>query len=352
MQSGISASAELHDAFNSFTLTPSHFCLPVIISNESLVPLEPIPFPTSSSDNASQFFSSLPLLALHVQPKTPIYLIFRRTSGSSTLIAATYIPSASPVRAKTLYASSRATLTRELGSEKFVDSIFATDAEEILDEASWKERDADRNAAIGGVGEDGKAEARRNRLMGREERELDEVRKLEEQERSMGARRRDVGIGGTIGRENGNGELRINVGEGVKEALQRERASGTVIRLTIDVPTETLTLISAESNVEPALLASFISSSKAQYTFYNHPNPDAVIFIYTCPSGSQIKERLLHASSRNDVVRLAGLQGVDVAHKIEASEPEEITLASLSELVNPRKDTGPKAFARPRRPGR
>lgn len=270
------------------------------------------------------------------------------------------------MRAKTLFASTRATLVRELGSEKFTSTIFAADAEEVLDTAVWKERDADRNAATGGVAEDGEAESRRHDLMGKEERELNEVRKQEEQERSM-TRRRDVGIGGTIGRGNGNGEseLHIGIGDGVKEALQQERASGSVIRLvscfpfllpnslygllwalgscyqflgieiwrardlfyytnlllcyniqTIDVPTETLALISTESDVEPNSLASLISDSKAQYTFYNYPDPKAVIFIYTCPSGSIIKERLLHASSRNDVVKLAGLQGVEVAHKV------------------------------------
>ncbi|PGH35557.1 PTK9 protein tyrosine kinase 9 [[Emmonsia] crescens] len=346
-------SSELQDAFNAFVSIPSHFCLPVTISSERLVPLESIPFPSSSADDDTKFFNSLPLLAPHTQPKTPIYLILRRTSGSNALIAVTYIPSTSPVRAKTLFASTRATLVRELGSEKFTSTIFAADAEEVLDTAVWKERDADRNAATGGVAEDGEAESRRHDLMGKEERELNEVRKQEEQERSM-TRRRDVGIGGTIGRGNGNGEseLHIGIGDGVKEALQQERASGSVIRLTIDVPTETLALISTESDVEPNSLASLISDSKAQYTFYNYPDPKAVIFIYTCPSGSIIKERLLHASSRNDVVKLAGLQGVEVAHKIEASEPTDITPRSLAELVNPRKDEVRKAFARPRRPGR
>ncbi|OJD23950.1 hypothetical protein ACJ73_04690 [Blastomyces percursus] len=353
MQSGISVSPELHDAFNAFVSTHSHFCLPVTISSERLIPLEPIPFPLSSADDDTKFNNSLTLLAPHTQPKTPIYLILRRNTGSNALIALTYIPSTSPVRAKTLFASTRATLVRELGSEKFASTIFAADAEEVLDAAVWKERDADRNAATGGAADDSKAESRREDLMGKKERELNEVRRQEEEARSM-SRRRDVGIGGTIGRgnEDGESELHIGIGDGVKEAFQQVRESGSVIRLTIDVPTETLTLISTESNVEPDSISNLISDSKAQYTFYYYPDPKAVIFIYTCPSGSIIKERLLHASSRNDVVKLAVLQGVEVAHKIEASGPTDITPGSLGEQVNPRKDEGRKAFARPRRPGR
>ncbi|KAL2385070.1 hypothetical protein RJZ90_001533 [Blastomyces dermatitidis] len=366
MQSGISVSPELHDAFNAFVSTPSHFCLPVTISSERLTPLEPIAFPLSSADDDTKFSNSLPLLAPHTQPKTPIYLILRRNAGSNALIALTYIPSTSPVRAKTLFASTRATLVRELGSEKFASTIFAADAEEVLDAAVWKERDADRNAATGGAADDNEAESRREDLMGKKERELNEVRRQEEQARSM--TRRDVGIGGTIGRGNGNGEseLHIGIGNGVKEAFQQVRESGSVIRLTIDVPTETLTLISTESNVEPDSISNLISDSKAQYTFYYYPDPKAVIFIYTCPSGSVIKERLLHASSRNDVVKLAVLQGVEVAHKvpmihvknnegvtfIEASEPTDITPGSLAEQVNPRKEEVRQTFARPKRPGR
>ena len=51
----------------------------------------------------------------------------------------TYIPSSAPVRAKTLFASTRATLIRELGRERFEDrSHFVTEAREVL-EGGWDE---------------------------------------------------------------------------------------------------------------------------------------------------------------------------------------------------------------------
>lgn len=55
-------------------------------------------------------------------------------------MAITYIPDAAPVREKMLYASTRHALTRELGTEKFRESIFVTTKEELLP-AGWEKHD-------------------------------------------------------------------------------------------------------------------------------------------------------------------------------------------------------------------
>jgi len=46
-------------------------------------------------------------------------------------VAATYVPDAAPVRQKMLFASTRLTLVRELGSEHFRETIFATTPGEL-----------------------------------------------------------------------------------------------------------------------------------------------------------------------------------------------------------------------------
>ncbi|KAI1918281.1 hypothetical protein LOZ39_002433 [Ophidiomyces ophidiicola] len=366
MQSGISASSDLHDAFASFLSTPSLFSLPITIENEQLVPLQPIPFSsiTDGAANLECFYSSLPSLKDVIQPKTPLYILLRRfppeDSAESQLIALTYIPSNSPVRAKTLFASTRATVVRELGSEKFCDTVFAADEEEVLSESVWREREADKNAARGGSGNGtgegaDDAERRRQAVMGEQERELDALRQAENEARSM-SRRRDIGIGGTVGTD-GPADIKgiaFPVGEGVKEALQGlQNNEGEAVLLGIDIPTETLTLVSIESNVTPGSLAGCIPSSKPQYTFYRHPNSSAVLFIYTCPSSSAIKERMLYASCRAGTLVVAAAQGLNVSHKIEASDADDITQQRLEEEICPPKDEGPKrGFARPRRPGR
>ncbi|KAL1979928.1 hypothetical protein VTN96DRAFT_4884 [Rasamsonia emersonii] len=347
MQSGISVSSELHDAFNAFTSDQSLFALPVTIASESLTPLSSIPFSTSPSAGAgadASFYASLPQLSSVLQPKTPLYLILRY---GSSLLALTYIPSNAPVRAKTLFASTRATLARELGTEKFASTIFATEEEEVLSEEAWRERNLD------GKGNSG---FRREDLMDEKERELEAVKRAEEEARS-GTAGRDVGIGGTLGRVSGTATgggmgFKMPVDDDAREAL-RALQDGGLVQLAIDVPSETIKLASAESNVPASSVASKISESSPRYTFYHYPGSDTVVFIYTCPPNSSIKERMLYASTRRIAIDIGETEGLKVSKKIEASSPDEITQARLHEEVYPPQDEGPKrGFARPKRPGR
>lgn len=137
------------------------------------------------------------------------------------------------MRAKTLFASTRATLVRELGSEKFASTIFATEEEEVYGEAAWKERDAELNG--GGDNGDGDGSGsgsggfRREDLMGEKERELEAVRRAEDEAR-CGTPQRDIGIGGTFGKLGGASGMRIEmpVDEDVRGALRGLSQGGLV----------------------------------------------------------------------------------------------------------------------------
>ena len=56
-------------------------------------------------------------------------------------MAVTYVPDSAPVRQKMLFASTRLTLVRELGSEHFRETIFATTTAELTPEG-FKKHDA------------------------------------------------------------------------------------------------------------------------------------------------------------------------------------------------------------------
>lgn len=52
---------------------------------------------------------------------------------------------------------------------------------------------------------------------------------------------------------------------------------------------------------------------------------------------------------------MARLEGVEVAKRLEASGPEEVTATMLREEVEPKNDgaaAGKQGFARPKRPGK
>lgn len=144
-------------------------------------------------------------------------------------MAVTYIPSNAPVRAKTIFASTRSTLVRELGSEKFATTVFATEEDEVVGQEAWRERDAERSSkGLGGDG--GIGGTRREDLMDKKERELELVRRAEDEARS-GTAGRDIGIGG--GRGNGPGSsssmrVQMPVDEDAKTALTGLQQGGLV----------------------------------------------------------------------------------------------------------------------------
>lgn len=304
------------------------------ITAESLTPLPAIPFASPDA-----FYPSLAQLSSVLQPKIPIYLLLRRPADSgaaSSLVALTYIPSNAAVRAKTLFASTRSTLVRELGTEKFTTTIFATEEDEVVGEEAWREREAEKNGAA--------SRAQREELMGEKERELEAVRRAEEEARS-GTPGRDIGIGGSFRRGGGFGpstgsgmHVQMPVAEEAKAALS-EMQEGSLVQLVrfffsgldaawtdgwieltyvqaIDIPKETFTLAAAESGVDAAAVGDRISPSSPRYTFYHYPGSEVVIFVYTCPSGASIKERMLYASSRMSALELAQAQGLKVSKKV------------------------------------
>jgi len=92
------------------------------------------------------------------------------------------VPDAAPVRQKMLFASTRLTLVRELGIERFRETIFATTTEELTKEGFEKH---DRHV---------KLEA----PLTEEEQSLGEVKRKEAEEgRGMGERKSHVASGGT-----------------------------------------------------------------------------------------------------------------------------------------------------------
>lgn len=125
----------------------------------------------------------------------------------------------------------------------------------------------------------------------------------------------------------------------------------------IDIATETMEL--ASSTTTPiSSLSSTISSTEPRYSFYrythsyNGSSSSPILFIYTCPSGSKIKERMLYAASSRSAIQVAEAEaGLKVEKKIEASSPDEISEESIDADLHPKVEIK-KAFERPKRPGR
>ena len=110
----------------------------VTIKSEQLQPLTLLTPPSRDASFATNLNT---LLAPHIKHNEALYIILRRHTSTPALVAITYVPDPAPVRQKMLFASTRLTLVRELGSEHFRESIFATTAEELTP-AGFEKHDA------------------------------------------------------------------------------------------------------------------------------------------------------------------------------------------------------------------
>jgi twinfilin-like protein len=302
-----------------------------------------------------------------------LYLLLRLSpTPTSSLLAATYIPSRSPVRQKTLFASTRATLVRELGSEKFKDTIFLTEKEEVLDPKTWNEYTGEASSTHSTIGQEDRADTTRHTLLSTEERELQAVKRAEEEERH-GTRGRDLmGAGGSGGVFLGGGDgtkgVSIPITDDARTALRNAAVKGSVVQLGIEIATETVTLLKAEENVDADAVMKGISIDRPSYTLYG--TGKGVLFIYVCPGSSKVKERMVYASSRRSVQYIAKEEGVDVLKTLEAGDPEDLDGGRIRDEVNalgaedgdesapasgtatPTTAAGRGGFARPKRPGK
>lgn len=327
MQSGISASQELHSALGTLLSSPTQRGLLATISNETIVPSTTIPSTTSS------FLTDLSALSDHINPTTALYILLRRadslSSADKSLVAVTFVPNAAPVRQKMLFASTRLTLTRELGGEHFAESVFCTEPAELT-EQGWQKHVKHTQSE--------------NPLTAEEQSLLD-IKQAEALE-SRGTRAQGLAQGGG---------LAINVDAEIEAALQALGAGqgDNLVQLRVDVATETLQLVST-SGATPATLSSAIDASEPRFSFYRHDDPEAsIVFISTCPSGSKIKARMLYAAGRGNVIALAQKEGgLKLAKKIEAVDTDEVTEQVILDEFKTEEKEEKKSFAKPKRPGR
>ncbi|KAI0138584.1 actin depolymerizing protein [Hypoxylon sp. NC0597] len=336
MQSGISASQELVSQFNTLLSDTSLFGLLVTITSESLTPKTTL----SRSSSSSDFATDLSQLAPHLKPDEALYILLRRYDTAPYLIAVTYVPDSAKVRQKMLFASTRLTLVRELGSEHFRETIFATTADE-LSPAGFDKHD------------------RHNELeapLTEEERTLGEVKKAEA-EAGAGTGVREIHLSKTMNMPVATDALVA------LSALGREEGSG-IVMLKINPETEVVELVpdSSTPSTIPELVQT-ISATEPRFTFFRYKatpprggdEKNVVLFFYTCPAtpGTKaIKFRMMYPLMKRAVLEVATKEaGLEIEKKFEVEEPNEITEQSVNSELFPETETK-TAFRRPKRPGR
>ncbi|KAI0540857.1 hypothetical protein GGR58DRAFT_90589 [Xylaria digitata] len=333
MQSGISASEELVSQFNKLLSDSSQFGLLVTISSEALRPLASLPRSSPSFD------TNLELLKPYLKPDEPLYVLLRRHDNAPFLIAVTYVPDTAKVRQKMLFAATRLTLVRELGSEHFRETIFATTADE-LSPAGFARHDkhTDLDAPLT-----------------EEERTLGEVKRAEA-EAGAGTGVREIHLSSTMNMPVKNDALDAlsELGRGGGRAL---------VMLKINSQDEAVELVSDASkptSIAEAVLA--ISTSEPRFTFFRYrpsragaEDKEVLLFFYTnpaTPGTKAVKNRMIYPLQKRAVLSMAEKEcGCAVEKKFEVEDPSEITEELVLEELFPKVETK-AAFRRPKRPGR
>lgn len=305
----------------------------VIIQEDQLVSSE-----TVSIQN--DFESDLELCGQLLDKASPCYLLFKTDTKSIEVTGYNwlflfYVPDIAKVREKMTYASTRATLKRELGNAHFVDEIYSS-----------------------AVGDFSKKGYKQHLVHQKSEAPLT----MEEQQRNE-EREQGVFVGG------GGQGMHVH---GVSFPVE-ERASKAIndfcqkkvnyLQLAINIQNEMI-IYSDSKNINCDDLSQNISPQEPRFHFFRYAhqhegaNLESVIYVFSCPDGSAgtvsapVKMRMLYSSSKANVESLVTKNNVKIDLKLEINSSAEISQDSVDNELHPPKPEEKKAFTKPARPGR
>lgn len=236
-----------------------------------------------------------------------------------------FIPDSAPVREKMLYASTKNTLMTQLGTSNFQNKYtFA-----------WTEQDevTHTNFVQGNVLE---------AVLSLDERHVHDLANIQTLDRG-----RMVSMDKPAG-----GMLLFKVSPLLEEVFLKLQEQKLVV-FDIDVPQEIVNLVECSNLVSTSSLVSHLDSlvSKDPHPFYAvyRYTDGKYAFIYCCPSGSKVKERMVYASNKQGLVSHLKQQ-VSIDKVIDAGDVDEIDVGVL--LENEGKVEEVKRISRPKGPRR
>ncbi|KAL1925027.1 uncharacterized protein VTP21DRAFT_4681 [Calcarisporiella thermophila] len=350
-QSGIQVSRELASTFADAVKSGEVRLIRISIRDESLVVSRTERVQNNWEQDFSYVYDSL-------EEKTPCYILYRMDTKSASAvdyewIFLCYVPDSAKVRDKMLYASTRATLTKELGDSRFVDAMYGTDARDFTLEG-YRQHLAHKNAEA---------------PLTERERELAEVKNAEtvaSEQLLTSSSRRNHAAGVTF-------PLSADALDALRALSIKEERNHNLVQLSIDAKSETIQLDSTaqiDLSADENALANAISAESPRYSIFAfaHQGEEAFVFAYTCPSKSKIRERMLYSSCKACVLQaLEAEAGLRVSLKLETNDPAELTgqhlrdelpaspsaASSESSSSLPTAPPQPSArFSRPTAPGR
>ncbi|KZT53974.1 actin depolymerizing protein [Calocera cornea HHB12733] len=346
--SGITVSEELSNEWKQANQLNKIRVIKVSIDKETLVVSKTLPLISTLSND---------IQAIHevVDADTPAYLLVQQDAKGKWILVS-YVPDTASVRGKMLYASTRSALTRELGAASFVGSAFVSTPSEIAASVS------PGTASTGG----GPARAATSPgliPLSSGETELAEIRAAEARERA-----RDNAPRSQLHRSSMDFEP-----EAEAAIAQLREGEGKLVVLGVKTGKEKDVIVLKHSAVVPAGegLTNALPKGEPSYVFYtlSAGGKQSILFIYVCPNESSIKDKMVHSSSRWNIILKAEELDAKPARRLETADLSELTHdylitelypdgasagqgTAVADAATPSAPSAARGFARPTRPGR
>jgi len=300
-QTGITPSEELKQVF--LDAEPGTRAIRVVIKEEQMIPEGSIP----ASGTWEEDFQILQWL----NPASPCYILYRldsKTAETFDWIIISYVPDDSRVREKMLYAASRATLTKVLGDNKFVDSLYGSIKDELTLESVKNHKKV------------------MSLPLTLREKEMQELNRAESEN--------DISI---TTRYTVAPSVAFPFSNDTKDAFEKfKNGELTYIKLSVKDSVELVESNNDFTKIED--IRPGLPTDTPCFVFMKFPHQykevdvNSTIFIYSCPEKSKVKEKMTYSSARNTVVNYVESDyGIKLDKRIEISHESDLDENSIIE---------------------
>lgn len=361
-QSGITISSQLNDAYKNLS-TNSALIIKISSDSTELIPDQII----TGSDNTTSTTKDITILEpifeklinqISQEFPHPSYIVISYNSNQYFI---SFIPDIAPIKQKMLYASTKNSLITNLGGNKLIKKFAWTELDELTLNYFLKSIDDDQGSNI-----KKKEEEELNSLLTEDEITLQKLNNLSLYSTTNHHHHHHHGFkkklpsmtnddGSTTGSGNADQDILYKFTPELTEQLQSiiENSSPessndndnkkSLISFNIDTTKELLTLKSIDTQIEINQLIDTLNNHTSsrispQYILYNY-QIGKLAFIYSCPSGSSVKDRMIYASFKNSLInhlnQLIKSTNIDddiiIDKNIEVGDLDEIELSQLQD---------------------
>lgn len=360
-QSGITISSQLNDAYKNLS-TNSALIIKISSDSTELIPNQII----TGSDNTTSTTKDITILEpifeklinqISQEFPHPSYIVISYNSNQYFI---SFIPDIAPIKQKMLYASTKNSLITSLGGNKLIKKFAWTELDELALNYFIKSIDDDQGSNIKKEEE----EEELNSLLTEDEITLQKLNNLSlysttNHHHHHGFKKKLPSMtnddGSTTGSGNADQDILYKFTPELTEQLQSiiENSSPessndndnkkSLISFNIDTTKELLTLKSIDTQIEINQLIDTLNNHTSsrispQYILYNY-QIGKLAFIYSCPSGSSVKDRMIYASFKNSLInhlnQLIKSTNIDddiiIDKNIEVGDLDEIELSQLQD---------------------